>query len=85
MDRINRIAIPIMMLLLVGALVIEGFAGLHRRNAICDSQNKTLSVLHDVIVIATTPPKGAKLTAQQATNIARFQATTFARISAARC
>lgn len=84
-DKTFRVAVLLMILLLCGALVVQALVGRSRRADICRGQNSTLAVLHDVILIATTPPKGKTLTADQVASITRFQTQVFARISAARC
>ncbi len=84
-NKVFTIVFSVLTLLLCGALVIQAFAGRQRRVDICASQNATLAVLHDVIVIATTPPAGKKLTVAQVRSITAFQTKTFARIAAARC
>ncbi len=51
----------------------------------CESRNTAFDVLHDVLIIATTPTPGQKVTAEQQAQIARFRQQVFARIDAARC
>lgn len=84
-DKSFRIAVLLMILLLCAALVVQALVGRSRRGAICRGQNATLTVLHDVIQLASTPPKGKTLTADQVRQITAFEVTAFARIAAARC
>jgi len=84
-DKLFLRVMPVLILLLAAALVVQAFVGRARRADICRSQNTGLAVLHDVIVLAMTPPKGKTLTAQQVASITRFETSAFARITAARC
>jgi len=84
-DKTLRILAPVLVLALVAALVIQGFAGRQRREDICARENAALTVLHDVIVLAMTPPPGKRLSPAQVKAITAFEAKAFARIDSARC
>ncbi len=84
-DKSLRLILGVLILCLSAAVVIQGFSNRAFHQQICDSQNAGLTVLHDVIVIASRPPPGKTYTRAQAIAVARFEAATFARIGAARC
>lgn len=84
-DKTFRVTVLVLLVLIVAVQVVQAFAGRARRADICRGQNATLTVLHDVIQLASTPPKGKTLTADQVRQITAFETTAFARIAAARC
>jgi hypothetical protein len=51
----------------------------------CNARNTSLNVLRDVVVIATTPPSGQKVTADEQAEISSLRHQVDVRINAARC
>lgn len=73
-------------LLLCGALVVQGVEIHNWQRASCNSRKINLSVLHDVVVIAFTPPKGSKpLNPAQVRAITTTEGAIFTRINQAEC
>jgi hypothetical protein len=65
------------------AVLIENIV-VHRRD-VCDRLDKTAAVMHGMIVIAYTPPKGSHLSAQQQRYIGVVEGNEFALINTVRC
>lgn len=65
------------------ALAAWSFSASHQQA--CKSRATTLNVIHDVLVIATTPRPGQTLTPERKRDLAEFRKAVFARIDNARC
>lgn len=91
----NSSVVVVLSILVLGlsvALIVSAFSGRARRHnirstatEICAKHNDGLDVMHDLIVIASAPPKGKTLTPAQVQATVSFQTKAFARINAARC
>lgn len=81
-----------LLLVLFAAVLLLGFtssysayvASTNHRNS-CTSRALVLDTLHDLIVLATTPKIGQRLSAEQVREITAFQSAAFTRINQARC
>ena len=69
----------------VAAFALSAWSLYSSHQQACASRNASLAVLHDVVVIATTPAPGHPPTSDQRQQIARFRAAVFSRIGSAHC
>ena len=85
-QRRLRVLIPLLAAGFSASMVLASWSFYigHRNN--CSNKDATADLFHDVIVIATTPPRGSKpLTGRRLELRDEFRSRVFARIDLIRC
>lgn len=79
------IVVPLLSALVVAAMVFSAWSLYASHSQACASRNTTLDVIHDILLVSTTPRPGQHVPPDQVAQLVAFRAAMFARIDLARC
>lgn len=79
------IIMPILSVAVAAAFLLAVYSVYETQRQTCDSRNKALNVLHDIVVIATKPDPAHHISRQQQLRVYEVRKAMFARIDNARC
>lgn len=80
-----KVIVPVLSVAVALSFALASWSFYSSFSQACLSRNQTLTVLSDVVDLATTPPAGEKLPREQLMRMAAFRAAVQARIRRARC
>jgi hypothetical protein len=80
-----KFILPALCIAVVGSFALAAWSLAASHQQACASRSTTLNVIRDVVVLATKPRTGQKLTAERRREVVQFRNSVFARIAKARC
>jgi hypothetical protein len=79
------VIVPALSAAVVAAFALAAWSFYASHQQACQSRNATLTVIHDILVIATTPAASDRITPDQRDRLDAFRSSAFDRINDARC